>query len=746
MAGIQAQVGNVIIIMKPMVIIQLSSRPGIIRSWWAGGLAAALLWSGLASMASAEPTNDYLLVYSQMLNNGWQDWGWVNHYATNTSAVPTNNRPAGLTNCMVFAASGSYQAWWLVHDPINTSLYTNLTLWINGGPTGGQYVGISAQGSTWGPRVSLTAPTNQWQPFTCSLASLGVANITNLGGLQIWNGGSAQPSFYLANITLTANPPPAVVRVGVNVTNTVRTVPANLFGINQVAWDGNVNTPTSVGILNDLGNPCLRWPGGSWGDGYHWTNEYRGWGSYSADFIALATNTHAQAFIIVNYGSSDAGEAAYGVRMFNVTNHCGFKYWEVGNEVGGSWEEDNNTNAPWQPHDPWTYAMRFTDYYHQMKAVDPTIKVGAVADITEDGTSNYTNHPVVNPRTGVTHNGWTPVMLTYMRSNGITPDFLIEHKYAPGDGDTAGLLYFNSWAGDAASLRQMLTDYLGSAGTNVTLESTESGTAGNCTSVSLVGGLMYADNVGQIMQTEFDSRLWWDMRNGGGAITNSDNALYGWRTNASGFLVNDGGIVYNLGTPTNRYPTYYVAKLLPHFAQGGDRAVTVTNDYPLLGTYAVQRANGALTLLVINKSAATNLTAALTVRGYVPGSTGVAYSYGMPQDNAAETGIGSPDIATNTLSGMGTNFNLSFPPYSATVLSLSPSAPQLVVPKAQVPGQFVFQLWGQPGVPYVIQSTRNLNLAWYPVSTNTLAGNVLTITNKISGPAIPGFYRAVWQP
>ena len=109
-----------------------------------------------------------------------------------------------------------------------------------------------------------------------------------------------------------------------------------------------------------MGNPCLRWPGGSWGDGYHWTNEAwsygntspRNWGSFSTNFMWLATNTHAQAFIIVNYGTSDASEAAYGVRMFNVTNHCNFKYWEVGNEVGGSWEVDNNTNPPYMAHDP----------------------------------------------------------------------------------------------------------------------------------------------------------------------------------------------------------------------------------------------------------------------------------------------------------------------------------------------------------------------------------------------------------
>ena len=121
---------------------------------------------------------------------------------------------------------------------------------------------------------------------------------------------------------------------------------------------------------------------------------------------------------------------------------------------------------------------------------------------------------MVNPRTGVTHYGWTPVMLTYLRSNNCTPDFLIEHNYGPTAGDTQDLLYSKSWARDAANLRQMLNDYLGSAATNVTLEATENGTGGDKQCVSLPGGLFYADTIGQILQTEFNSRVWWDFRNG----------------------------------------------------------------------------------------------------------------------------------------------------------------------------------------------------------------------------------------
>lgn len=698
-------------------------------------LYAALFFTKCALFAS----ND-LLIYSDQRNNGWADWGWVPHYAT-------NNLVHSGSNAMLFAANSSFQAWWLKHNPIDTSLYTNITLWVNGGINGGQYIGVNGElgGSAAGlPRLSGTVSTNAWTKLTFSLASLGVANKTNLTGFQIWNGGTLQSNYFIDDITLVAAPTPAMIHVGLLATQAVRTVDAKVFGINQVAWDGTVFTPTSVQIMNDLGNPCLRWPGGSWGDDYHWTNEYRGWGSYSSDFIKLATNTHAQAFIICNYGSSDANEAAFGVRMFNITNKCNFKYWEIGNEVGGSWETDHNTNAPWQPHDPWTYAMRFTNYYAKMKAVDPTIKIGAVADITEDGTSNYTNHPVVNPRTGVTHNGWTPVMLTYMRSNNVLPDFLIEHKYPPADGDTCNLLWSGTWSSDVASLRQMVTDYLGSAGTNITLECTENGSTSDPQSVSLVGGLCYADSIGQVLQTELNSRLWWDKLNGGSTITNSDPALYGWRTNSNGYRYEDGGIVYGTGATTNRYPKFYIAKLMTFFASGGDTVLKVTNDYLLLGTYAVKRTNGTMALLVINKSSSSNLTAAVNFGGWLPATNATVYSYGIPQDDAARTGLGSPDIATNVITTARINFTNTYAPYSASVVVLNPAPPPVLAAPQISNGKFSFQLQGQPGARYVLQSATNLNSVWTSVSTNTPATGAQNFTNIISGGQ--QFWRALWLP
>ena len=169
------------------------------------------------------------------------------------------------------------------------------------------------------------------------------------------------------------------VRVKVDATRIVRTVDARLFGINAVMWDADFDTPGTVSALRELDMQALRFPGGSPSDDYHWAFNRNGrnlwnWATSFSSFIHTATNLHAQVFITVNYGSGTPEEAAAWVRCANVTNHCGFKYWEIGNENYGNWEHDENSPQ----HDPVTYARRAKGYFRLMKAADPTIKIGVV--------------------------------------------------------------------------------------------------------------------------------------------------------------------------------------------------------------------------------------------------------------------------------------------------------------------------------------------------------------------------------
>src|SRR5262249_38621759 len=58
---------------------------------------------------------------------------------------------------------------------------------------------------------------------------------------------------------------------------------------------------------------------------------------------------------------------------------------------------------------------------------------------------------------------------------------------------------------------------------------------------------------------------------------------------------------------------------------------------------------------------------------YSPQSTATVHSYGIPQDEAARIGTGSPDVASGTISNAAISFTYSAPAYSVSVISLSPT-------------------------------------------------------------------------
>jgi hypothetical protein len=308
-----------------------------------------------------------------------------------------------------------------------------------------------------------------------------------------------------------------------------------------------------------------------------------------------------------------------------------------------------------------------------MKAVDPTIKIGAVILANEDDSANYADEVVINPRTGTAHSGWSAVMLATFRRLGVTPDFVIDHRYEQGPGGESDVFLLDAskrWATDAAVIRQLLNDYLGNQAKRVEINTTEANSVyadpGKQTT-SLVDGLFLADSIGNIMKTEFNSFFWWDLRNGQGPGNNSAS-LYGWRN------YGDYGIVdsANPAGPADRYPTFYVYKLLQHFARGNETVVDATSDYKGVAAYAVSdQGSRTLNLLLINKNPIAALDTSVTIDGFRAGERADVYSYGIPQDEAARTGVGSPDVARTSLKMSGTTFSYTPGPYSAVVIRLS---------------------------------------------------------------------------
>jgi hypothetical protein len=736
------------------------------------------------------PAQTNMTLYADSLVNGWSDgsYGVTVNYG-NTSPVHSGSDSISVT------INGAYGGIQLNHTSMTNSAFSSVSLWLNGGSSGGQQLQMYANLSTGvqSARYYLNAPmVNAWQQYIVPLAALGVANATNFTGFVIQDSaGSSEPTFYVDDIQLVSTSGPALTHLTVNAGQPLRTADARWFGINTPNWDSVLDTPQTMAILTNMGVTAMRLPGGSESDDYHWlynrtdANPWT-WATSLANFIHVITNLNALAMTTVNYGTGSSNEAAAWVAYVNAsttntqslgvdangsnwqtagywaalraaaplgtddgknflrisrTAPLGFKYWEIGNEEYGSWETDSNS----LPHDPYTYAVRAGGYISMMKAVDPTIKIGVVVTPGEESYGNgYTGHPAYNSREGMYHYGWTPVLLATLAGLSVTPDFIIHHRYAqnPGGETDAGLLSSSvGWTSDAANLRQMITDYAGPNGTNIELVCTENNSVSSAPgkqSVSLVNGLFKADSLAQLMQTEFNGLFWWDLRNGQETDGNLAPTLYGWRQYGD-YGVVDSGFV-------NLYPTYYTSKLMQDFVHSGDTVISAASDYSVLSTYAVRRQNGSLTLLTINKDPMNTLTGQVAVAGFTPASGGTVYSYGIPQDNAAETSIGSPDIAQTNLSGVGTNFTYAFPPYSATVLALSPAPAKLLsIPVPPAASQFVFQLQGQTGVPYVIQSSTNL-MTWTSVSTNTPPTGTINITNSLIPSSPVQFWRVIWVP
>jgi hypothetical protein len=641
---------------------------------------AALLACCSATVVHAQTFNVY--EGYGVLENGWQDWSWASDSLASTAYIYQNQYSAAVTY------TAGYQAFWLMSSGFPASYFTGLSFYINGGATAGRTISVvlTLNGGTSSTPVNLnrfvtggSVASNAWNLVNIPLTAFGVKTTDKIDSIQLQEAsGAAQPTFYVSNIGWTPKSPPSTVPVAVNPLSIVRKVDQKMFGVNT-AWWGDLTNASVKSLISQGGYKAFRWPGGSSADGYNWQTETLDFGSGSFQFphpntddFATATNSlsNGQSFITTNYGSGTAALAASWVQYTNKTHNYGFKYWEVGNEVYGTWEYDTHA----KPNDPVTYAQQFQLFSNAMKAVDPTVKVCAVVSPGEDAFVNYHNEVVTNPVTKVTHSGWTAVMLSTMKSLGVQPDAVIYHRYPQYLNDSDFLLMINNsgWAADFADIRMQLNDYLGTNSVRIMCDENNADSGAPSKQLtSVVNGVYLADSFGSILQTECDSYVWWDLINGQDS-SNTFNGpwLYGWRTTG------DEGTIYQ---PQNSntflpYPTYHIGQVLSDFTQPGDNVVSATSSYNLLSAYATTRSDGTLRVLLINKNPTATISAQVTLGAYFPSSTVTTYTYGITQDNATKNNLSAAlqGVAASSFSGAMNTTTVRVPPYSVTAYVFTP--------------------------------------------------------------------------
>jgi len=130
-----------------------------------------------------------------------------------------------------------------------------------------------------------------------------------------------------------------------------------------------------VEFIKSVGITCFRFPGGG-SPGYHWktgefdfTDRYLNVPLRSINYaIDFFKRTDTKPIIQVNVESGTAQEAAEWVEYMNKKANFPVRYWEIGNEVYGDWDQGYMSADK--------YAKVIKDFAVAMKKADPNVKIG----------------------------------------------------------------------------------------------------------------------------------------------------------------------------------------------------------------------------------------------------------------------------------------------------------------------------------------------------------------------------------
>jgi len=492
--------------------------------------------------------------------------------------------------------------------------WLNLFFVINSQTGGWQQFNLSYPGVPSSPRtdtLTVTIPQSVRDTFIQNGAG-GWAEF-----FIITNSGTGGGTLWLDNIRAVL-PDSGTVTIQISADAPIRTIPMTLYGANLQSWDGaqaGTNT-TFNNLMKASGRKYFRIPGGSWSNGHLWSdiegpNGTAAWKVSYTEYLNLMAalsqpgeTTPPTLQPIVNFpgwwydtlqddtpydeenqnyqiAHQKAVNAAVAWVQDQTSRPVCAQYWEIGNEIGGPWE------VGWFEGISGTYyGDRFADFYLAMKAVNPSIKIGACAEPKHE----------LQPW-GWYVGYWTYDTLVAAAAKNAVPDFLIIHAY-PGSGQPASY--------------------------NPTLLSTDIDDIGVFTSSlnSIVQNALGAQYVGQIRygMTEWDA---------GGHDSYNRVSCYVNALFHAQYILEMARHNWDLSNPWipeyradfRVYPVWYVNPMLIHHF-GRHMVQASSSNTPLVRAYAAKDDQGNLTIFVFNNSPSSDITANIQITGFSAGQSG----------------------------------------------------------------------------------------------------------------------------
>lgn len=432
-------------------------------------------------------------------------------------------------------------------------------------------------------------------------------NRLDLGGVHqigFKPGGGIAGTLQIAGIALTnlrETPMPKVEPViaanfGGNPSKVIQSIP-KVFGSNIENWMPEVLGPVAMERLKTLDLGVVRYPGGLRADEEDWKKTLAAKdGNVDTDeFLDWCAAMGVEPMFTANVGTGTPKLAADWVRHTNIERKSGpkVKYWEIGNELYGSW---NHYYEQWGKDGGTAYGKRAREFILAMKAVDPSIKVTVTWMLSGDW-----NRKVFQEVSDIV-------------------DGVNVHHYAQNSGseNDEGLLAVSSEADQLAKDVQSQVLKLGAKGRKYGIWLTEWNSVDfnpNLQILSNTEALFVADYVGHLAQSPIEIANIWDIHNGREARRG------------------DYGLLAAKGDPDGvnaRRPSYWAMQLASNALKGNLLEGRI--DQELLSGWMARKPDGKLSFLFVNK----NFLSEYRTTMQVPGLAGEAEILILDSTNSAE--------------------------------------------------------------------------------------------------------------
>lgn len=390
-----------------------------------------------------------------------------------------------------------------------------------------------------------------------------------------------------------------------------------IFGINAALWDGDLLKPVTAEYVKAVNHKVLRYPGGLRADDDHWKEvlDKKDFMVDTDEFLEFCKQTGTTPMITVNFGTGTPEEAAAWVRYMNITKKANVKYYEVGNELYGSWHA-NHCSAE-------EYGKRAVEFIKAMKAVDPSIIVTVV---------------------WVLEGEWNKIVFDYVKeyADGVNVHHYPQHT---GEENDAALLTAPQSLDEILPKVRKQTEEYGVPAKKYEIWLTEWNSVDfkpGPQTLGIVNALFVADYLGALAKHSIEQASYWDIHND----VTEQGGDYGYlsRTGAP-----DGDNV--------RRPSYWAFKMSSESLRGKLLHSNTGNEN--ITSYLTED-DGKKSLMIVNKMPKTKANAIISI----PKFNGSGTIKQLRADNMKQ-GYSSENITVTQ--GM----KVTLPAYSVTVITLN---------------------------------------------------------------------------